>query len=97
MHLEVWTNTFCNLANGKESGSELGSEITLAEGNGFWTSERIICINEYLLNKQETIYIHCCDDSFLQPFSNQFHIGSSSDILRSIVLEWPSQKCIGFG
>ena len=69
MHLTLWTNTICNLANGKESGSELESEITLAEGNGFWTSERMVCINEYLLNKQETVYILCCcDDSFLQPF-----------------------------
>ena len=53
-----------HLANCKESGSDSESEINPEEGNGFWTSERILCINEYLHNKKETIYILCCDNSF---------------------------------
>lgn len=53
-----------HFVNCKESGSDLESEINPGDGNGFWTSERILCINEYLLNKKESIYILCCDNSF---------------------------------
>ena len=43
MHLEVWTNTFCNFANGKESGSELEIEI-----NPFCTNNLSIWTNTFV-------------------------------------------------
>ena len=43
MHLEDWTNTFYNLANGKESGSELEIGINPFGTNTFINLDKCIC------------------------------------------------------
>ena len=43
MHLELWTNSFCNLANGKESGSEMKSKINPFCTNTFINLDKYIC------------------------------------------------------
>ena len=43
MHLELWTNSFCNFANGKESGSEMESKKKPFCTNAVINLDKYIC------------------------------------------------------